>query len=140
MTPLEKVLKLRCLKCNCIIHLYMICMSYDIKKKVGVKLKFWLPTINPLKVGVKWTLIRAFYIPLEICFWRLQDIVLTFFKNIWFEKDMNIQNYEIANVPVLGILLRTLEKKWHLDIVSMEKHKLYYRDGSGASSQRLLLV
>jgi hypothetical protein len=28
-------------------------------------------------------------------------------------------------------------EKWHLDVVLAERHKIYYREGSGASSQRL---
>ncbi len=31
-------------------------------------------------------------------------------------------------------------EKWHLDVVPMERHIVYYREGSGASSQRLWAV
>jgi hypothetical protein len=30
--------------------------------------------------------------------------------------------------------------KWHLDVILVERHKVYYREGSGASSQRLWAV
>jgi len=37
---IKKVLKLRCLKCLCIVHLNLICMSYDQKKKWESNWKF----------------------------------------------------------------------------------------------------
>ncbi len=36
--------------------------------------------------------------------------------------------------------LGVLGKKWHLDVVPIERHKIHYREGSGASSQRLWVV
>jgi hypothetical protein len=51
---IRKVLKCRCLKCPLIVHLDLICMSYDQKKRQESKLGIWLPTTNPLKVGAKW--------------------------------------------------------------------------------------
>jgi hypothetical protein len=35
----KKVLKFRCLKCPCIVHLDLICMSYDKKKGLQAKLR-----------------------------------------------------------------------------------------------------
>jgi hypothetical protein len=32
------------------------------------------------------------------------------------------------------------EKKWHLNVVPTERHKIYYREGSGASSQNMQVV
>ncbi len=32
------------------------------------------------------------------------------------------------------------EEKWHLDVVPVERHKVYYRERSGASSQKLRVV
>jgi hypothetical protein len=29
------------------------------------------------------------------------------------------------------------KEKWHLDVIPMERHIVYYREGSGASSERL---
>ncbi len=34
--------------------------------------------------------------------------------------------------PSFGLPLGSLEEKWHLDLVPTKKHKLYYREGSGA--------
>jgi len=50
---------------------------------------------------------------------------------------MNIQNFETRRVPVLGFPFGNLGKKCHLDVAPVESHRIYYREGSGASSQRL---
>jgi hypothetical protein len=54
------------------------------------------------------------------------------FKKIWFEKDMK--------TTILGLAFENPEEKWHLDVVRTERHIVYYREGSGASSQRLRVV
>jgi hypothetical protein len=53
---------------------------------------------------------------------------------------MNIESFETIKVQVLGLPLRNPEEKWHLNVVPTERHKVYYREGSGASSQRLRIV
>jgi hypothetical protein len=50
---------------------------------------------------------------------------------------MNIQRFETTKVPILGLALGSPRKKCHLDLAPIESHKVYYRDGRGASSQRL---
>jgi hypothetical protein len=50
---------------------------------------------------------------------------------------MNGQSFGTTRVPVLGIPLGSPEEKWHLDVVLAERHIIYYREGNGASSQRL---
>jgi len=50
---------------------------------------------------------------------------------------MNVQNFWITKDPILGFPFKSLEKKCHLDVALMESHKVYYREGSGTSSQRL---
>jgi hypothetical protein len=50
---------------------------------------------------------------------------------------MNVQSFEIVRVLVLGVFDGSPKKKFHLDVAPMENHKVYYREGSGASSQRL---
>jgi hypothetical protein len=53
---------------------------------------------------------------------------------------MNVQSFKIVKIPILGLPLgnpESLKKKCHLDVTSTESHKVYYREGSGASSQRL---
>jgi hypothetical protein len=47
---------------------------------------------------------------------------------------MNVQSFEITKVPILGL---PLGKKCHLDVTPMESNKIYYKEGSGASSQSL---
>jgi hypothetical protein len=50
---------------------------------------------------------------------------------------MNIQSFGTIKVPILGLPLGSLEKKYHLDVVPVERHTLYYKEGSATSSQRL---
>ncbi len=126
---IRNFLKFRCLKCVHIFHLYMICMNYDQKK--GQKS---LESRGQMRSD--W----ACYTPLERYFWKLSNITLAFFLKTWFEKDMNNHNFRTIKVPVLGLSLSNPEKKWHLDVVPVEKHIIHYRTGSGASSQRLWAV
>jgi hypothetical protein len=53
-------------------------------------------------------------------------------KKNWFKEDMNIQNFRTKKVifASLGIF-------FHLDVASMKSHRIYYREGSGALTQRL---
>jgi len=48
---------------------------------------------------------------------------------------MNISNFGISKVPILGLSLGSLKKKCHLDVTPMKSDRIYYREGSGASSQ-----
>jgi len=50
-------------------------------------------------------------------------------KMTWFEKDMNNQNFETIRIPILGFPLGSPEEKWHLDVVPMERHRIYYGGG-----------
>jgi hypothetical protein len=120
-----KVLKCKYLKCSRIVHLDLICMSY-VKRKAEIKLKIWFPTTNSLKTKVKWILIGACYTSLE--------------RSSWNKKDMSVQNSKTTRVLILGLPLGSAEEKWHLDVVPMERHRVYNREGSGASSQRLLAM
>jgi len=61
------------------------------KEGVGVKLKIWFPTINPLKVRVKWGPTGACYTLLEDIFKGYKILPLHFQKlldlrNIWTSK------------------------------------------------------
>jgi hypothetical protein len=49
---------------------------------------------------------------------------------------MNIQSFETTRV--LG--LASPKEKWHLDVVPMVRHRLYYKEGNDASFQRLQVV
>jgi len=53
---------------------------------------------------------------------------------------MNIQSFGTIIVLVLGLPFGSLGKKCHLDVTLVESHILYYREWSGASSQRLCAV
>jgi hypothetical protein len=58
------------------------------------------------------------------------------------EKDLIWELYErpkfwIGKVPILELPLGSPGKKWHLDVVPAKRYKVYYREGNGASSQRL---
>jgi hypothetical protein len=53
---------------------------------------------------------------------------------------MNIYIFVTTKVPILGLPFGSPKEKSHLDIVPVEMHKMYYREGSGASSQRLQAV
>ncbi len=53
---------------------------------------------------------------------------------------MNVQSFETTRVLVLGLPLGNIEKKRHLDVVRVERHRIYYREGSDASFQRLYAV
>jgi hypothetical protein len=62
-----------------------------------------------------------------------------------FKKDFIWERYECpkfgtTKVRVLGLPLASLMEKWHLDVVPTKRHKIYYREGSGASSQMLRIV
>jgi hypothetical protein len=56
------------------------------------------------------------------------------------EEDMNVQSFGYNKSPNFGTVFGSLGKKCHLDVAPMESHKVYYREGSGAFSQRLQAV
>jgi len=55
-------------------------------------------------------------------------------QKTWFEKHMSVQSFKITSIPILGLSLRNPEKKYHLDVALANSHKVYYREGNGASS------
>jgi hypothetical protein len=63
---------------------------------------------------------------------QIENIILTLSKKKLLHKDMNIQNFETTTVPVLRLPLGSPKEKCHLDVVPKERHKIYYREGSGA--------
>jgi len=96
---IRKFLMCRCLKCLHIVHLDLIAWIM-IKWKSGSQI---LNFTNPLRVGVKWSLIGACNTLLERTFWGLKDNALTCSKQAWFEKNMNIQSFWTTKVPILGV-------------------------------------
>jgi hypothetical protein len=66
--PQDTILKCRCLKCPHIVHFDMGMHELWLKEEPGIKLKFWLPTTNPLKGRVKWFMIGPCNTQLKIFF------------------------------------------------------------------------
>jgi hypothetical protein len=50
---------------------------------------------------------------------------------------MNVESFETTKVPILRFPLGSLGKKCHLNVAPVENQKIYYKEGSGAFSQRL---
>jgi len=48
-----------------------------------------------------------------------------------------MQSFETIKILVLGLPPRSLGKKCHSDVALAKTHKIYNREGNGASSQRL---
>jgi hypothetical protein len=57
--------------------------------------------------------------------------------NMIWKRYMNIQSFGTTRVLILGSHLEVVEKKCHLGVSFIESHKVYYKEGSDASSQRL---
>jgi hypothetical protein len=83
--------------------------------------------------GLQYTIGKIFLRAIKYCPCVLQ-------KKPCFEKDMNIQSFGITIIPILGLPLGSPRKKCHLDVALAKSHRIYYREGSGASSQRLWVV
>jgi hypothetical protein len=50
---------------------------------------------------------------------------------------MSVQSFGTTRVLVLELQVGSLVEKWHLDVIPAKRHIIYYREGSGASFQRL---
>ncbi len=53
---------------------------------------------------------------------------------------MSIEHFETIRILILGFQLGSLKEKWHMNVIPTKRYKVYYREGSGASSQRLQTV
>jgi len=91
----------------------------------------WFPTINPLKARFKLVPIRVCYGLLEFFFEEYK------ISPSHFQKRLDLIRYEH---PILGLSLGSLGEKWHLDVVLIEKHRVYYKEGSGASFWKLRVM
>jgi hypothetical protein len=130
---IEKVLRCRCLKCSCIVHLDLICMNYDEKKGQESNWKFHSQSQIPLKQGS-----NDFRLGHAIQLWKDHfegyKIVPSHAPNrldlskIWTSKVFGQQRSQFGS----------LRKKCHLDVTPIESHRAY--EGSDASSQRLQVV
>jgi hypothetical protein len=65
---------------------------------------------------------------------RAMKYYLRMIQKNCYEEDMNVQSFGTPKVPILGLPLGILGKKCHLDVALMKSHRIYYREGSGASS------
>jgi hypothetical protein len=76
------------------------------KEVLGVKLGIWFLTTNPLRVKVKLSLIGVCDTPWKDIF-EGYKIALACSKQVWFEEDMNVQNFG-TRVPILGLLAKNV--------------------------------
>jgi len=53
---------------------------------------------------------------------------------------MNVQLFKIVKVLILELPLENPKKKYDLNVTPTNSHKIYCREGNGASSQRLQVV
>jgi hypothetical protein len=100
-----------------------------LKKRARVELGIWFLTKTPLKA-------RSNEVWLEHAIHHWKDI----FKGYKILPSHSWKRIDLRNIwtsKILGLPFGNLEKKWHLDVVFVGRHKIYYREGSGASSQRL---
>jgi hypothetical protein len=48
--------------------------------------------------------------------------------------------FQTTKVWILGLSLKSPKKKYHLDVALTKSQRMYYKEESGASSQRLWVV
>jgi hypothetical protein len=109
------------------------------KEGPGVKLRIWFQPKIPWKQGS-----NEVWSKHVIHHWKDiskgYNIMFSHSQKKLFEKDMNIQTFGTTRVLILGHPLGSPKEKWHLDLIPMKKHKVYSREESGASFQRLQVV
>jgi hypothetical protein len=49
------------------------------------------------------------------------------FQKVYFEEDMNIQNFKTIKVLILGLPLGSLREICHSDVTLVENHRIYYK-------------
>jgi hypothetical protein len=120
-----------CLKCPCIVYFDMICMNYDQNKRGGggSQIGILIPDHKSLERrgqmrfywDVLYTVGQIFLKDIRYCL-QVLKIYLMWEKyehpKFWDNKSRNFG---------------TPRGKWHLDVVPMERHKVCYKEGSGAS-------
>ncbi len=134
---IRNILKHSCLKCPQIVHLDLICMNYGPKKARELNWEFesdhkTLKSKGQMRSdwSVLHTIEKIFSCDIRYC-------LHIFKKKTSFENDMSVQSFETIIIQVLGLPFGTPKEKWHLDVVPIERHIIYYKAGSGASSQKL---
>jgi hypothetical protein len=53
---------------------------------------------------------------------------------------MSVQSFEIIRVPILELPFGNPNKKCLLDVALAKSHRIYYKEGSGALSQRMWAI
>jgi len=132
-----KVLNCRYLKCPWIVHLDLIWMRYDQKKgqKSNWEFDSW-PQIPFEKRSNNLQLGHAIHHWKDL--FQGYKIVPSHAPNMIFKgRHEHPKSFETTRVPIFRILLESPRKKCHLNVAPMESHKIYYREGSDASSQSL---
>jgi len=117
---IKKVLKRRCFKCHRIVHLDLLCISYDQKKGRKSNWKFdtrpqipWKQRSMRSNWNVLYTIGNIFSRVIRYC---PRTLIKT-----WFEINMNVQCFGIIRIPILGLPLGSPREKWHLDIITARK-------------------
>jgi hypothetical protein len=125
---IRKVLQRKCFKCHRIVHLDLLCISYDQKKGRESNWKFDSRRQIPWKQGSMRSTWSVLYTVYKIFSSHSH-------KNLIWEKYERPKFWDNKN-PNFG----SPREKWHLDIITAERHIIYYKEGSCASSQRLWVV
>jgi hypothetical protein len=136
---IKKFLKHRCLKSPCVVHLDLICMSYDFKKgqESNWEFDFW-PQI-PWQQESDDVWLKHVINCWKNLFEDYKILPLHFRKKLIWEK-YEPPKFWNSKSPNFGTPTWESRGKWHLDVVPIKKHRVYYREGSGASSQRLRAI
>ncbi len=126
---IKKVLKHKCLKFPHIVHLNLNCISYEQKKGQESNWEFDFRPQIPWKQGSN-------KVQLECVIHHWKDIYKGYkILSSYFQNTFNLRKIWMSKI--LGLPLRSLEEKWHLDVIPMERHKVDYREENGASSRKL---
>jgi hypothetical protein len=102
------------------------------KERPRFKLAIWLPTIKSQESTCIPCVQVACDIPLESSRQGLQFCFKLHFNQRFTHKVMGPQSCESPNFGNFGIpILGVLEKKCHLDVGLVEKHRVYYKGEGG---------
>jgi hypothetical protein len=106
-----------------------------VKRKPGIKLAVWLLTTKSRESTQFPCLQVACHILLEIFRWGLQCYVRPILigglqTSLWAPKVVGVQSLKIS-----GFSLGSLGRKCHLDVIIMERHRVYYKEKGGGFPQ-----
>jgi hypothetical protein len=127
---IRKVLKHRWFKGPHIFHLNLICISYDQKKRWESNWEFDSQLQIPSQQGQMKSNWSMLYTIGKIFAKVIRYFSLNFKTYLIWERYERPKIWDIKS-PI---------KKWHLDVILAERHRVYYREGSDASSKKLWAV